>query len=79
MSHIPNSVMPHAGPRSGNDERSQPAESESRLGRIADKVREHPRASMAAGAAVVAGLAATAAIPALRARSGRAKSAKSKS
>jgi hypothetical protein len=68
MSHIPNSAMPHAGPP------AQPQDDEGRQsyfgrdGHIAEKVRENKKASIAAGAAVVAGAIAAAAIPFLRAR-----------
>lgn len=70
MSHIPNAAMPHAGPQ------SETAESEggggSRLGQLADKVREYPKTAAAVGVAAV-GLAAAAAIPAIRGR-GRGES-----
>ena len=79
MSHIPNSAMPHAGANAANEETATTAESASRFGQIADKVREHPKTAAAAGAAVAVGIAAAAAIPALRARSRSAKSARPKS
>ena len=62
MSHIPNSAMPHAAPQA---EPESPEGAESRLGQLAEKVREYPRTAAVAGAAVV-GLAAAAAIPAIR-------------
>ena len=67
MSHIPNSAMPHA--RAEAEGSSQPGP-ESRLGQLAELAREHPKTSMAAGAALAAGVAAAAAT-ALRARGRR--------
>ena len=64
MSHIPNSAMPHAGPQPETEEGTG---AESRLGQLAEKVREYPKTAAVAGAAVV-GLAAAAAIPAIRGR-----------
>ena len=69
MSHIPNQVMPHAGPQV-REELDGPG----RFARLGELVREHPRTAFAAGAAVAAGLVAAAAIPAVRAR-GRAAAA----
>ena len=63
MSHIPNAAMPHAGPQP----ETESAGAESRLGQLAEKVREYPKTAAVAGAAVV-GLAAAAAIPAIRGR-----------
>jgi hypothetical protein len=63
MSHIPNAAMPHAGPQ---PEAESPG-AESRLGQLAEKVKEYPKTAAVAGAAVV-GLAAAAAIPAIRGR-----------
>lgn len=100
MSHIPNSAMPHAAPSQNTQE--QPSGSSSSTGsafnlgetltegagRVAEMVRENPKAAAAAGAAIVAGIAA-AAIPLVRGRgtsetgstgtSGRSKSTASKS
>ena len=67
MSHIPNSAMPHAGAQA-EGETLETDTSRSRFGQLADKVREHPKTAVAAGAAVAVGVAAAAAIPALRAR-----------
>jgi hypothetical protein len=67
MSHIPNSAMPHAGAQP-EGETLVADDSRSRFGQLADKVREHPKTAVAAGAAVAVGVAAAAAIPALRAR-----------
>jgi len=72
MSHIPNSAMPHAGSQTEGDTLETGA-SRGRLGQLADKVREHPKTAVAAGAAVAVGVAAAAAIPAIRSR-GRATS-----
>ena len=66
MSHIPNAAMPHAGPQPETDSQDSGG-AESRLGQIAEKVREYPKTAAVAGAAVV-GLAAAAAIPAIRGR-----------
>jgi hypothetical protein len=63
MSHIPNQVMPHAGPMIAEETGRA-----GRFGKVSEMVRDHPRASVAAGAAVAAGLAAAAAIPVIRAR-----------
>ena len=63
MSHIPNNAMPHAGPQL-EIERLDGTGQESRLGQLAEKVREYPKTAAVAGVAVV-GLAA-AAIPAIR-------------
>ena len=75
MSHIPNSAMPHAGAHAEADT----AETRGRLGQLADKVREHPRTAMAAGAAVAVGVAAAAAIPAIRSRGRGTSGGKAKS
>ena len=97
MSHIPNSAMPHAAP-SQNTQEQQSSTGGSAFnlsetltegaGRVAEMVRENPKAAAAAGAAIVAGIAA-AAIPLVRGRgtsetkssgtSGRSKSTGSKS
>ena len=66
MSHIPNSAMPHAGPTPETGTQDGTG-AESRIGQLAEKVREYPKTAAVAGAAVV-GLAAAAAIPALRGR-----------
>ena len=66
MSHIPNAAMPHAGLQPETDT-PETVGGESRLGQLADKVREYPKTAAVAGAAVV-GLAAAAAIPAIRGR-----------
>ncbi len=66
MSHIPNNAMPHAGPQPESETMASES-GESRLGQLAEKVREYPKTAAVAGAAVV-GLAAAAAIPAIRGR-----------
>lgn len=66
MSHIPNAAMPHAGPQP-ETETPESFGAESRLGQLAEKVKEYPKTAAVAGAAVV-GLAAAAAIPAIRGR-----------
>jgi hypothetical protein len=77
MSHIPNSAMPHAGAQAGDT--LETADTRGRLGQLADKVREHPKTAMAAGAAVAVGVAAAAAIPAIRSRGRGTASGKAKS
>lgn len=77
MSHIPASAMPHAGPQPETETDQAPG-TESRLGQLAEKVREHPKTAAVAGAAVV-GLAAAAAIPALRSRGRSQEKGSSKS
>lgn len=75
MSHIPNSAMPHAGPDLGNEE--EEAERNSlyeRAGRAAEKARENPKTSIAAGAAMLVGAIAAAAIPFFRSRKADGKS-----
>lgn len=72
MSHIPNSAMPHATDPSATEEGDAGG---GRLGRLADKVKEHPKTAAAVGVAAV-GLAAAAAIPAIRGR-GRGGGSKS--
>ena len=93
MSHIPNSAMPHAAPSQNTQEQQSSGGGSFSLsdtisegaGRVAELVRENPKAAAAAGAAIVAGIAA-AAIPLTRGRgksetgsSGRSKSTASKS
>ena len=77
MSHIPNSAIPHAGAETEGDTLEAGA-SRGRLGQLADKVREHPKTAVAAGAAVAVGVAAAAAYPAVRARGRTAAKARSK-
>lgn len=67
MSHIPNAAMPHAGPLPETEGEDQGSGSESRIGQLAEKVREYPKTAAAVGVAAV-GLAAAAAIPAIRGR-----------
>jgi hypothetical protein len=69
MSHIPNSAMPHAGDTAELErkEASGPSFKE-RAGKIAETARAHPKTTVAAGAAVIAGVAAAAAIPLVRGR-----------
>ena len=84
MSHIPNSVMPHAGPT--NTDKSDTNQDsagggamagvKSRAGKIADSARSNPKTAIAAGAALVAGVAAAAAIPLLRGRNADTETAK---
>jgi hypothetical protein len=81
MSYIPNSAMPHAGnvePIEDDDfeemEDFDQGEPQSRRARALELVRDHPKTSAAAGAALLAGLAAAAALPFLSARD-RKKSA----
>ncbi|HWH16937.1 MAG TPA: hypothetical protein VNT77_01160 [Allosphingosinicella sp.] len=68
MSHIPNSVMPHAGPDADIGEKENSPSVFGGAGRLAEKARENPKTSIAAGAAVIAGAIAAAAIPFIRAR-----------
>ena len=78
MSHIPNSAMPHAGhiePVEDNEPRSRRARARERAGEL---VRDHPKTSAAAGAALIAGIAAAAAIPFLSARDRKKTSASPK-
>ena len=65
MSHIPNSAIPHAQAQT-----EEPTAGESRLGQVAELIREHPKTAAAAGVAV-AGIVAAAAIPAIRGRASR--------
>lgn len=66
MSHIPNAAMPHAGTTPETE--AQEEAGSSRIGQLAEKVREYPKTAAAVGVAAV-GLAAAAAIPAIRGRS----------
>ena len=70
MSHIPNSAMPHAAPKS-DDEAKDKTASRSKAGKLADKARstakENPKTAIAAGVAVAAGAIAAAAIPLVKA------------
>ena len=78
MSYIPNSAMPHAGHIEEIDDEEfdefeasdfdEEEEQPSRRARVREMVRERPKTSIAAGAALIAGLAAAAAIPFLNAR-----------
>lgn len=67
MSHIPNAAMPHAGPTSETGAEEEAGSS--RIGQLAEKVREYPKTAAAVGVAAV-GLAAAVAIPAIRGRGG---------
>ncbi len=65
MSHIPNNAMPHAGPSTAFDDNNttggsidSTGSSGSAFSQIADKVREYPKTTIAAGAAVAAGVVA---------------------
>ena len=84
MSNIPNSAMPRAGDfteTEGQSQSSQSAlsgqsnqlgetgESGTAFSQLADKAREYPKATIAAGAAVAAGVVAAAAVG-IRSRSG---------
>ncbi len=62
MSHIPNSAMPQAGTTTNDNETATGSTGSSAFGQIADKAREYPKTSIAAGAAVAAGVVAAAAI-----------------
>ncbi|MBA3677728.1 MAG: hypothetical protein H0W74_10045 [Sphingosinicella sp.] len=69
MSHIPNSAMPHAGPDLDKEDEATDRNSlYERAGRAAEKARENPRTSIAAGAAMIVGAIAAAAIPFIRSR-----------
>ncbi len=69
MSHIPDSAMPHAGPDLDKEEEATDRNSlYERAGRAAEKARENPRTSIAAGAAMIVGAIAAATIPFLRSR-----------
>lgn len=68
MSHIPNSAMPHAGHIEPVEELEADEPRPSRRARVREIVRERPKTSAAAGAALIAGLAAAAALPFLSAR-----------
>ena len=84
MSNIPSSAMPRAKADDGKDktaksdkaEKGSGASLKQRAGKIADKARENPKTSIAAGAAVLAGAVAAAAIPLVKAS--RAKAADGK-
>ncbi|HET9427993.1 MAG TPA: hypothetical protein VFO69_06500 [Allosphingosinicella sp.] len=65
MSHIPSHAMPHAGPANQLDDQGRTetstestAHSRSAFGQLAEKVREYPKTTIAAGAAVAAGVVA---------------------
>jgi len=89
MSSIPNSAMPHAQAREGQQDQSGGGNSgggsftesatkfvSDGAGKLADLARENPKTAIAAGV-VAAGAIAAAAIPALRGGSGGSKSASS--
>ncbi len=67
MSRIPNSAMPHAGPAEAETEDAGGRTWSQHAADLAELVREHPKAAIAAGAAVTAGVVAAAAIPLVRA------------
>lgn len=66
MSHIPNSVMPHAV--AAQSEEKNGHKSAFSFGGARDKAREYPKSAIAAGAALVIGGIAAAAFPAFRSR-----------
>lgn len=69
MSHIPNSAMPHAGPDPEmQEEEARRSSLSERAGWAAEKARENPKTSIAAGAAMIVGAIAAAAVPFIRAR-----------
>lgn len=68
MSHVPSSAMPHAGTKPKKDGKGATGPSlKERAGKIADKAKENPKTTIAAGAAVLAGAVAAAAIPLVKA------------
>ena len=71
MSHIPNSAMPHAAPKSDTQQKKPAKEKQQgsmskASDRVKTAVRDNPKTAIAAGAAVVAGAIAAAAIPLVR-------------